>query len=154
MAKNLQTSTLVNFNRVIDLMLYWAKKLWHPDNIAKWIKPWIPLTMWEAVKEIWMSLQNFIYIINAHPNLKDRYEEIKILRREKLRLIAEDNIDKWLSWQLDITDDKLLDYSFRLMEKTSKEYNPKVEVDANIKKYMLDMTDEELLNKIKELADG
>jgi hypothetical protein len=43
-----------------------------------------------------MTPHNFIYYVNTYPDLKQRYEDTKELRREKLRLISEDVIDKAL----------------------------------------------------------
>ena len=145
--------TIIRFNKVIDLMLYGTKEYTHPDNIKEEIPPKTPLTMKQAVLEVGMSYQNFNYITLNHPNLRRQYEEVKELRRERMRLIAEDNIEQWLSGKLDIDDKELMDYSFRMMEKTSKEYNPKLEVEANVNKYMLELSDEELLLKIKELTN-
>jgi hypothetical protein len=50
--------------------------------------------MQQACREIDIHIQNFMYYINSYPELKDKYHDIRESRREKIKVVAEDNLDK------------------------------------------------------------
>lgn len=145
---SISDKSFISFNKVISYMLYWKTKITNEDNIEKKVKKNTPLTMQEAVREVWMSAQNFIYYVNTYPELKNRYEETKELRREKLRLISEDVIDSALDWRLALSDKDKVDLAMKYLKDTDKAYNPRVEVESTSKNLNFNISNEELIEKI------
>lgn len=149
MSKIAKVETRKKFEKVIDMMMHWKKKLTHKDNQS--INPYYPLTMQQACREMWMNIQNFMYYIHTYPELKEKYEDIKIARREKIKNVAEDNIDKAIAWKMDLTDKELVDISFKTLQATEKWYNPKLEIETVSKNLNFNMSDEQIMNKLNQL---
>lgn len=129
-------------------MSYWKSNITDEKNQKAWIKPNVPLNMQEAAREVGLSPQTFIYYINKYPELKTRYDDTKELRREKLRLISEDVIDKALDWELNISDKDKVDLAMRYLKDTDKAYNPKLEVETTNKNLNLEISNDELVDKL------
>lgn len=136
------------FNKVVTYMSYWKWKITNEKNIENKVKPNVPLTMQESVREVGLSAQSFIYYINRYPELKSRYDEAKELRREKLRLISEDVLDKALEWDLELSDKDKVDLALKYLKDTDKAYNPKLEVETLNKNLNLEISNDELVEKL------
>lgn len=138
--KKPSTEVKIKFEKIVDLMIHWDK-----DNNYR------PLSMKEAVSKVWIAQQTFIYYINTYPSLKEKYEAIKSAKREIIWWIAENNIHKALDWDMDIDDIDKARLSLDYLKSTTKEYNPKIEVNQSIKSININISDEELKSRIQEL---
>lgn len=119
---------------------------------TNWYKAGEPLKPREAAAELWFSTVYYYKVKNKYPELQEYFESIMEHKRKKIGNYAEQNIEDAISSnKLDISDKDKVDFSFRLLEKTNKAYNPKTEIEANVNQFMLDMSEEEIQAKILEL---
>lgn len=137
------------FEKVLELMLYGAKTYEAEEN--KWIKSYSPLTMQQATRELSMTPQNFLSYVNRYPELKEKYYDLREQRREKIKVISEENIDNAIGGKLDLTDKEMVDISLKALQATDKSWNPKVEIEANVKRLNLNVSEEQLIEKINSL---
>jgi hypothetical protein len=145
----MRTDTLITFESIINLMISGKDKYIHPDN--KKLIPYYPMTLNQACRELDMLPQQFFYYLNTYPALKEKYEAIKVARREKVKHYAEDNLDKAIGGKMDIDDTDLANLSLKYLEKTDKAFNPKQEIDVISKNLHFNMSDEQIMSKIQEL---
>ncbi len=52
---------------------------------------------------------------------------------------------------MNIQDKELVDFSFRMLEKTDKAYNPKTEIDANVEVFDASMSTKDLMAELAAL---
>ena len=134
---------------ILALIAYGKKQYTRKEN--KHLAPYHPLTLKRACLEIGMTPQNFFYYMREYPALKEKYEDMRVARREKIKNLAEDNIDKAISWKMDIEDLDLAKLSMQYMKDTDKAHNVKMEIDMNVKSLNLNISEEEIMAKIQEL---
>ena len=137
------------FETVLGYMLYWKKDYEHESN--KLLKPYTPMTMEQAAREVGMTSQNFVHYVNKYPELKEKYYELREQRREKIKVMAETRVDQAIEWKLDLTDKEMVDVSLKALQATDKAWNPKVEIEANVKRLNLNVSEEQLIDKINSL---
>ena len=140
-----RTKIEVELWTIINYISFWKSKITHEDNITKWIKPHTPLTIWQACKELWIPYTTFYGHLNKFPSLKVKYNEMRENSREYVRQSAECNIEKAVTWGLDLTDKEVVDVSFKMLEKTDKNYNPKIEIETKSIWINLNKTSDDLL---------
>jgi len=116
--------------KIVNWITFWKKVIEGKANLIKWVKPNVPLTLWEACNEFWIAVVTFWSHLNKFPEAKELYKELKQNRREYLKELSEANIQKWLSWEMWMTWKEIVDASFKLLEKTDKAYQPKVEIES------------------------
>lgn len=127
-----------------ELMLHWTK-----ESAVEGYVPYSPMTLKQAAEHLGKNEQVFFYHINTYPELKERYEAIKVQRREIRNNRAESILDKALWEKMDMDDDKVARLALDVLKATDKAYNPKIEIDQNVKGLHLHLTDEEIMDKIK-----
>ena len=76
---------------------------------------------------------------------------MKESRREYLRGASEENIEKALTGGLDLSDKELVDTSFKMLEKTDKNYNPKLEIESKSISINLSKSSDDLLDDLKSI---
>lgn len=118
---------------------------------TNWYRAWEPLAVWQACEELWFSTAYFYKAKSKYKELDEAYEGIMDSRRARIWNYAEENIESAIKGDYQISDKDKVDFSFRMLEKTNKKYNPKTEIEANINEVLLDMSDEEIQSKILEL---
>ncbi len=143
--KILTQETKDKFYRVFDLIAYWYDK-----QTGKY-KPNQPVKLLDAVADVGFSTPYFYKTLWKYEELKEAYEGIKDSRRKRIGDFAEQNVEEAIMWNRELTDKEVVDYSFRMLEKTNQAYNPKTEIEANINEVLLDLSEEELQNRILEL---
>ncbi len=136
--------------RMVNWMTFWKKEITHETNIKNKVKPWKALTIKEACLEFWIAPITFWSHLKKFPEAKELYRELKQDRREYLKELSEVNISKWLSWSLDITDKELMDASFKMLEKTDKAYQPKVEVEQKTISINLHKSTNDIMGELQE----
>lgn len=137
------------FETVLEYMLYWKKEYENEENRV--LKPYTPMTQEQACREIWMTSQNFLNYVNKYPELKEKYYTLREQRREKIKVLAETRIDQAIEWKLNLTDKEMVDISLKTLQATDKSWNPKVEIDATVKRLNLNVSEEQLIEKINSL---
>lgn len=136
--------------RMAQLVEVWAEEITHPDNIRKWLKPYTPLKVSQAVKEMWMSLPTFYNHLSRYPELKEELQLYKANRREAMKNLAEENMLEILeTW--DLSDKERFDASFKIAQATMKEYNPKVEIESKSIWINIHKSTDDLLSELKNI---
>lgn len=141
---------ILRIQKVLNYKTIWVKKVTHPDNIKEWVKPWIPMNIIQACREVGIN-QNQFYRDIKYAGVEKAYEKMKVDRRVLMKEMAEGNIANALSGNLNLSDKDLVDYSFRMLEKTDKAYNPKIEIEAEIETINLEKSSEELMEELLSL---
>lgn len=154
--KKWQTSpTNINFKYdlalVFDYNKFWKKVIENPENIANWVQPNTPMTIHEACKECWITYSAFIGRLRNRPDLKEYWEEMKLASREYSKILAHNNIERAISWEMDLTDKEKTEFSFRLLEKTEQAFNPKVEIEQKGININFNKSTEDLVWELQEL---
>ncbi len=141
---------LLRVGRILNYMSFWKSKIENEDNIRDWVKPWMPMTIVQACREVWITSASFHNYVKD-PEVKPIYLKLKEERREFMKTMAEWNISKALAWWMNIQDKELVDFSFRMLEKTDKAYNPKTEIDANVEVFDASMSTKDLMAELAAL---
>jgi len=138
--------------QVVNLMTFWAKEIRSADNIVKGIENNVPLKMKEACAELWLSPISFMYYIGKHADLKEQYQKLKENRREYMREMSENNIEKAIWGKMKKLSEKdVVDYSFRMLERTDTNYNPKQIVETTVEEINVERSSEDIISDISDL---
>ena len=146
-----QTDVDIEVWTIVNYMTFWKEEIKHELNKKAKVKKWQPLNITQACREYGISTTKFYMDLAKYPSMKQKYELLRENKREYLRAEAEANIEKGLSWGLEITDKDKLDASFKLLERTDKNYNPKIEVESKSVNINLTKTSDDLFNDLKEI---
>ena len=142
--------TRQKYEDVINAIVYWLKETKH----KRLYKPYTPLSIRDACTEFWLkSVESFFSALKRDEALSDMYNSLKETKREIIRAKAVDNIDEAISWKKDIDDIDLANLSLKFLERTDKAYNPRIEIEQNIKKINIDVPIEELTARLYELMN-
>lgn len=125
-----EVSVDVEIGTILNYTTFWKLAITHPDNIADWVKAWEALTVPQACREYWIHPNTFYNHLSRFPHIKEKYEMIKEEKRTFLRDVAEDNISNVLTWNTKLWEKEILETSKWMLEKTSKTYNPKQEIET------------------------
>lgn len=137
---------------IVNYITFWKSKIEHPDNKKSKLKPNIPMTVDQACKEFWITPNTFYKHLKAFPALNEKYQELKANRREYLKESAEANIELALTWGMkDLSEKEVLDASFKMLEKTDKNYNPKVEIETKSVSINLNKSSDDLYNDLASI---
>lgn len=136
---------------IFNYTTFWKVKIEHPENIAQWVVWWQPLTVIQACKEYWIHPNTFYQHINKFPHIKEKYELLKEDKRTYLRDVAEDNVWKVLSWDTKLWEKEILETSKWFLEKTSKTYNPKTEIETKSIWITLHKNSEDILTDLSKI---
>lgn len=115
--------------KMVNWMTFWKSEITHPDNKKEKVMAKQPLTITQACREFGIHPQTFWQHLKKFPEAAELYRELKNQRREYLKELSEWNIARWLEWGLWLTWKELMDASFKMLEKTDKAYQPKLEVE-------------------------
>ena len=138
--------------QVVNLMTFWATKINSDLNKLEWVQPKTPLNITQACRELWITEQHFYYYMGKYPTVKEEYNKLKENRREYLREISEWNISKALSWKMkSLWEKDIVDYSFRMLERTDKNYNPKQVIEQTVEEINIERTTDDIINDIADL---
>lgn len=124
-----EASVELEVGTVFNYVTYGRSKIENAENKKRWLKPHTPMSIPQACKEYWIHPTTFYQHLNKFPSIKEKYEVMKINRREYLKEIAEHNMTEILEhW--DLTDKERFDSSFKVAQATMKEFNPKTEIES------------------------
>lgn len=138
--------------RVVNLMTFWTKEITSSKNILNGVESWKALTLEQACNELNTSPTSLYYHMNKHPALKEQYNEMKSNRREYMREVSETNIQKAISGKMKKLSDKdVVDYSFRMLERTDTNYNPKTIVEATVEEINPERSTQDIIADISDL---
>lgn len=139
---------LVNRHQIIDKIMTLTTPIW--DSKAKRLKP--RMTIAQATSEVWITSVTYHKWLKEDKLLAQMVEDVKNSHRQMMDDMAESIILEWLNGWVKLRPSEKIGFAFRYLEKTSQYYNPtqKLEVDSNTNVYS--MTEEEILDRIKELT--
>lgn len=134
---------------MVNYLSFWKTKIEHPENKEEGVKPWVPLTITQACREYWIHPNTFYNHLNKFPALKQKYFEIKENNREYIRSMSENNVQRAIAWKIKWLSDKdVLDASFKMLERTDKAYNPKIEIEKKELTINVDVSWQDLKNEL------
>ena len=114
--------------QIVNWMTFGKKDINEKAKKA-WAIPWKPMSVNQACLEYGITHNTFYQHLKKFPEAKELFKELKEARRDYMKDLAESNIADWLSWNLWLTWKEMVDASFKLLEKTDKNYQPKLEVE-------------------------
>lgn len=114
---------------IVNYMTFWKSKIENEENSSAGLKPNTPMSVRQACREYWIHPNTFYQHLNTFPAVKEKYEMMKVDRREYLKDIAEHNMVNILEGG-NLTDKEKFDASFKVAQATMKEYNPKTEIET------------------------
>ena len=131
----------------------WGKtEIKNEENINEWVLPWEPMTIVQACREYWITPQKYYYHISRFPELKRKHDELRLGRLEYVNSMAENNIEKAIRGEgSSLTEKERVDFSFRMLEKTDKLYNPKTEIEQKTISINLSQSSEDIINSLKKI---
>ena len=139
----------IEVGQIVNWITFWKKVIESDKNV--WIKPNVPLTLWQACNEFWISIHTFWSHLKKFPEAKELYKELKENRREYLKELSEANIQKWLSLEMWMTWKEIVDASFKLLEKTDKSYQPKVEIENKSIGINIHKSTDDIMSELSEI---
>jgi len=147
------TKSLVNkakVKNITDLMLYWASTV-NKENKEDWVKSMQPMTLKQACRQAHLPVYSFHYQLSTNPELKKGYELFKENRREGMKNKAEENLNQLLDWGLE--GKELADLSIKLLERTDRAYNQKVEIEQTTKNLNFNIPIQDLEKQLKDILN-
>lgn len=114
---------------IVNYVIHWKSKIEHEDNVALKLQPNTPLTVQQACKEYGIHPNTFYQHMKAYPAVREKYEAMKVSRREYLKEIAETSMITILEGE-ELSAKEKFDASFKVAQATMKEYNPKTEIET------------------------
>lgn len=145
-----KTDIEIEIGTIVNYLTFWKNKIEDKINIAKWVKPNVPLSVWDAVREYWINPNTFYLHLNKYPELKAKYETLKLNMREYLKDTAESNMQRIIA-EWDMTDKEKFDASFKVAQSTMREYNPKIEIEKRELKINLNKNSDDLKFDLAEI---
>ena len=140
-------------NAVLHAMATWVEEVKDPKNKKMKIGKWHPMSMMAACRELQIDRSTVMSAIKWDPSLKKMYENYRDNKQELMRYVAEDNITRWLNWELDLDDKEVTDLSIKVSEKTDKAYNPRAEVEQKVMALNFNVDISELEKQFNELKN-
>jgi len=137
---------------IVNYITFWKSKIEHADNKKGGLKPNVPMNVSQACREFGIHPNTFYIHLRRFPALNEKYQELKSNRREYLKESAEVNIETALTGGMkDLSQKDVLDASFKMLEKTDKAYNPKVEVETKSISINLNKNSDDLYNDLADI---
>lgn len=140
----------IEVGTIVNYITFWKSVIEHKDNL-KILKPNTPMNVVQACKEFWIHPNTFYQHLKKFPSLNEKYQELKANRREYLKESAEVNIELALTWWMMLSDKDVLDASFKMLEKTDKAYNPKIEIETKSISINLNKTSEDIIDDLTNI---
>lgn len=137
---------------VIDFITMWAIEINDEENIRLKLKPMVPMNIKQACREAGMNYQRFYQMLNADLILKKQFELFRENKQNYMKSAAEDNIFKGIEGELGLDWKELTDLSLKLLERTDKTYNPKVEIEQTIKNLSFNIDLNELQRQFNDIV--
>ena len=135
---------------IANWLTFWKTKIDNKKNKELWVKSNTPLTVIEACREYWIAPITFYTHLDRFPWMKKQFQEMKVHRREYIKELAENNIvsvlEKW-----DLTDKEKFDASFKVVQATMKEYNPKTEVESKSINININKSSEDIMADLSNI---
>jgi len=142
----------IEVGSIVNFITFGKSKIEHKDNIKAKLKPNVPMTVIQACREYWMTTNTFYQHLNRFPALNEKYQELKANRREFLKESAEANVQSALTGGMKTLSEKeMLDASFKMLEKTDKNYNPKIEIETKTISINLNKSSDDLYNDLASI---
>lgn len=113
-----------------------------------------PMTIKDACAESDITYQTFCNWLAEDTRLKSLYEQSKERRREFSKLIAKNNIDEALEWKKRLKDKEIVEFSFRYLEKTDKDFQPSAQLEVKSMNMNFDISNDELKARLDSLINN
>jgi len=146
-----ETSVKLEVGKIVNWMTFGKSIIEWEKNKKEWVTPNVPLTVNQACDEYWIAPITFWSHLKKFPEAKELYKQLKEDRREYLKELSETNIQKWLSGELGLSWKDLMDASFKMLEKTDKTYQPKVEIENKSIWININKSTEDIMQELQDL---
>lgn len=138
---------------IMNYLLNWSPTIKNAENKKYHVRPNYPMTVVEACREFGITPATFYLHMRKFPQLKRKYDDFRESKIAYFNSSAENNIEKALNGQLASLKEKdIVDYSFRMLERTDKLFNPKQEIETRTISINVGRSNEELLEELKKLT--
>ena len=138
----------LEIGNIVNYMTFWRSRIEHEDNKKEKVKPNVAMTLVQACREFWISPHTYWSHMKKFPEAKELYQELKTNRREYLKELSENNIQDGLGGKLWLTWKEMVDASFKMLEKTEKAYQPKLEIEQKAVTVNLHKSTEDILSEL------
>lgn len=144
----------LEIGNIVNYMTFWRSKIENKKNKENWVKPNIALTLTQACAEFWISPATYWSHMKKFPEAKELYQELKENRREYLKELSENNIQNGLAGELGLSGKEIVDASFKMLEKTDKAYQPKLEIEQKAVTVNLHKSTDDILAELNLVLWG
>jgi ribosomal protein S7 len=105
----------------------------------------------EACAEAWITLQSFNLWRRSDPSLDKLIEQVDEASMDMMRDLSQNIIQDGLTWITKLRPNEKIQLAKWALEKTSPEFNPAVKVESKNLNVDVTMTDEEIIQRLKDL---
>ena len=142
----------IELESVVNFITFGKSIIEHPDNKKEKLLPNVPMNVTQACREFGLHPNTFYQHLKRFPALNEKYQELKSNRREYLKESAEVNIESALTGGMkSLTEKEKVDISFKMLEKTDKAYNPKIEIETKSVSINLNKSSTDLYNDLAKI---
>jgi hypothetical protein len=149
----MRETTKVLLEEFINAIQFGVKALRDKEQNKTYV-PYTPLTLKQVASHLDKHEQTFLHHLVAYPEYKDRYEVAKTIRRDVVKAKAETKIDELFEWSLDVDDKDVARMALDYLKATDKAFNPKIEIEQNVKRLNLDISDDEFKARMQTLMNS
>ena len=151
-SKNVNSMVVLQkINSVTRMMATWAEEILDPQNKKMGMKKYSPMSMSAACREVGITPTKFMFHVKKDESLMKMYTEYRENKQELMKFVSEDNLSKGLNWELALTDKDVVDLSLKVLERTDKAYNPKMEIQQTVKNLNFNVDISVLEKQLQEL---
>ena len=151
-SKNVDSmKVLGQINSVTRMMATGTEEITDEKNKKMWIERYTPMSMAAACREVGIPQTKVMFHIKKDTQLSKMYKEYREDKQELMKFVSEDNLSKWLNGELELTDKDLVDLSLKVLERTDKAYNPKIEIEQTTKTLNFNVDIKDMERQLQEL---
>lgn len=139
---------LVSRHELIDKIMTLTTPIW--DSKSKRLKP--RMTIANACSEVWITSVTYHSWLKEDKVLAQMVEDVKNSHRQMMEDMASSIVLEWLNWDVKLRANEKIQLAKWFLEKTSPYFNPSQKIEMESSNSHIVMSEEEIINRLKELA--
>lgn len=139
---------LISRHQIIDKIISITTPIW--DSKSKKLKP--KMTIAQACSEVWITVPTYRNWLNADPVLANMVEEVYASHRQMMDDISTSIVMEGLNGDVKLRPNEKIQLAKWYLEKSSPYFNPSQRIELESTAVSYDMSEEEIINRIKELS--
>lgn len=139
---------LVSRHELIDKIMTLTTPIW--DSKSKKLKP--RMTIANACSEVWITSVTYHSWLKEDKVLAQMVEDVKNSHRQMMEDMASSIVLEWLNWDVKLRANEKIQLAKWFLEKTSPHFNPSQKIEMEASNSHIVMSEEEIINRLKELA--